>query len=180
MKKLKFVKQVFLVLCFLLVFSSCKESAELKTITTKNSISITLPENWKNLDDETEDNILVYLEKNENENDDFNSNINLIKINHQGENLDFNQFIPINKNYFSINKIEILEEKSVEVNGQEAYLITSNANNEGVPLKVIQILQLYNEVGYTTTFICEDKKFNTLKDEAIEIMKSFKFDVNKI
>ena len=90
MKKLKFVKQVFLALCFLLVFSSCKESTELKTITTKNGISITLPENWKNLDDETEDNILVYLEKNENENDDFNSNINLIKINHQGENLDFN------------------------------------------------------------------------------------------
>lgn len=178
MKNLKSKLLGFNVLFLLLTISGCKESVEQKTIITKNDITITLPENWKNLDDEAVDNILVYLERNENEKDDFNSNINLIKINHQGENLDYQTFIGNNKNYFLLNQIEIVDEKSIVVNGQEAYQITTNRMNEDVKLKVIQILQLYNEIGYVTTFVCEDKKFNTLEQEATEIMKSFQYKTN--
>lgn len=181
MKLKRNLKLLFVGLCLNFLIVSCNENETKKIqFKTENGILLSYPSDWTILKDELTLNIPVFLEKNENVGDDeFKSNINLSIISHKGESLDFNKFMQINKNYLVLNNTQIDEEEVTKIDGKDAYKIVYETTHEGDEFKLVQYLQLYDEIGYTITFVCRKENYEKLKVEATEIIESFKYDFNK-
>lgn len=163
-----------------LSFGCAKKEVKKATFHSEHGVTVTYPEDWEIKKEELHAGMPILLMKNDNANEEeFNSNINLNIISHKGEELDFNKFMQINKNYLTLHNIKLQEEAAVTIDGHPAYKLVYHMVDQGDALTLVQYLQLYDEVGYTTTFVCLDEKYDALKEEVIEIMEGFHYDFNK-
>lgn len=171
----------FMGLSFVILSSSCKnDETEKVKYESPYGISLMHPTDWTIAEDEQDESVPILIKKNENVGeDDFNSNINLYLSSHKGNDMDFDKLMHINKNYLLVNSIEILEEELTKIDGHPAYKIVYQRTYEGDELKVVQYLQLYNEMAHTITFVCKLENYDKLEAEATGIIKSFAYDFNK-
>ena len=186
MRKLKKLAAFTVSIILVLSFAGCEAINDTKNNSASDSAygkyengiystddySIEIGKGWTKNDDYSSDkNVAVFSSTNI---DGINRSINIREENYNNNtNLDFDEYMSSAVEQFnSMDDYKVTNTEKLKVDGKDAFKIYINIKS--TKTKMLQCYMVDNNKVFTYSFLASSKDFNKVKDEADEILKTFK------